>query len=126
MARITSRPPRTKPDPSPPANPTTSFTPTGEFTANPRALTQKVTDVLLMVAVDGEGVTFVIKNAPSKFHIANTHGNYAAMVSLLLSAQGDGSSVAVKYTQLQPIQAEVRNALAIAKGVNAVIAGDTF
>lgn len=86
----------------------------------------KITNQILMLAADAEGMTILINKADYEFFIEHDHPNYAAMVSTLLAAHASGAHVAVKYSQFSGIQSQRRRALAVAKGVHAVISGSSF
>lgn len=88
---------------------------------------EKVTNAILMLAADDEGISFVVNGSSREFYVPLDDPNYAAMTSLLMSVQATGGHVAVKYTEPGvAIIGNRRRATALAKGVNAVISGSTF
>lgn len=101
-------------------------TATGGVTLQPAALLEKVTNTLLMVAVERDGVEFNVNGSTLTFFVPNTHGNYAAMVSMLIAAQGNGAMIAVKYPKFTAAANDRREPTAIARGVHAIISGGTF
>lgn len=98
----------------------------GTITPGPvQSLTEKVTGKILMVSPRGDGTLFLINGARHDFLIRTDHENYAAMVSTMLAAQGQGADLAVKYAKLVR-DTGPRTVSSIAKGVHAVISGGSF
>ena len=106
-------------------------------TANPGTITadlqprlpteEKVTNTILMLAADDEGMTFLVNKSSREFYVPLDDPNYAAKTSTLLSAHANGGTVAVKYTEPAiAIVGNRRRATAVAKGVHAVISGGSF
>ena len=86
----------------------------------------KKVDKILMVSVEDDRMRVVLNGKDGDFFVMADAPNYAAMVSTVLAAQASGAHLAVKYQELRMPQTGPRRALAMAKGVHAVIAGGSF
>lgn len=88
----------------------------------------KTTGQVYMVAAEADRFTVIIAGSPGEFFVKVDDPNYAAKVSTVLAAQGNGAVIAVKYSNFSnaKVPNAPREALAIAKGVHAIISGGSF
>jgi len=81
-----------------------------------------------MVAAEKNQFTVLVAGSPGEFFVKIDDPNYAAKVSTILAAQANGADIAIKYLNISnaKLPNAPREALAIAKGVHAIISGGSF
>ncbi len=94
--------------------------PTGQVEMSTSAKDQ---GAIFAVIADDDGLKITMEGASKAFRLSTQHDNYAALVSLVLSAQANGGWLTIRYSTVGSIGRDTNSVLAIGVGVGAVVLG---